>query len=96
MLTTDTPVDSSSDGYTLLSSEQTEDEPPVDTGYDVVNDQDIISSHYETSDNLLGDEKAGEANDYEEPYWQPASKEEELMAQLAMLNVPVIAAKDIE
>lgn len=89
-------MDISSDGYTLLSNEQTEDEPPINTGYGVVNDQDIISSQYETSDNLLEDEKTGDENDYEEPYWEPANKEEELMAQLAVLNVPVIVAKDIE
>ena len=91
----DTSVDISSEGYSLLSSEQPKDEAD-DTGYDEVNDQDVISSHYEMNYDLLGKENTEDDNDYEEPYWEPANKEEELMVQLAKLNVLIIATKDIE
>ena len=48
------------------------------------------------SEDLPGGEKKDDDHDYEEPYWEPANKEEELMDQLSKLNVPVIQAKDIE
>ena len=78
--------------YSLLCDEQFQDESN-DTGYDEVDDQDAISSRYETDDDL---QKAENERDYEEPYWEPANKEEELMVQLAKLNVQVIAAENIK
>ena len=90
-----TSAEISSGGYTLLSKEQPKDEAD-DTGYDEVNGQDVIRSHYEMSEDLPGGEKKDDDHDYEEPYWEPANKEEELMDQLSKLNVPVILAKDIE
>ena len=89
--------DTLSDGYTLLAKEGDE---PGDNGYDEVNEQDAASSHYEMSGNLMGGgggrKTEEDEHDYEEPYWEPASKEEELMEQLSKLNVPVIPAKSIE
>ena len=34
--------------------------------------------------------------DYEALYWEPASHEEELMAQLSKLGVPLILSQSIE
>ena len=87
-------VEISTDRYTLLSKKQPEAKPG-DTGYDEVNDQDVIRSHYEMSEYLPRVEK-DDYHDYEESYWEPANKEEELMDQLSKLNMPVIQAKDIE
>ena len=84
--------ETSSDGYTLLAKEG----EPDDTGYDEVNDQDTANSQYEMGNDLLGGGKKEDEHDYEEPYWEPASKEEELMDQLSKLNVPVIPIKNIE
>ena len=90
-------VETSSDGYTLLAKEGDE---PGDTGYDEVNEQDAANSHYEMGGDLMGGgagrKTEEDEHDYEEPYWEPASKEEELMDQLSKLNVPVIPAKNIE
>ena len=95
--------ESSSDGYTLLVKEG--DEPAADTGYDEVNEQDADDTpHYEMSGDPTVAQGSGiqrkmednDDHDYEEPYWEPASKEEELMDQLAKLSVPVIPAKNIE
>lgn len=88
--------ETSSDGYTLLAKEGDE---PNDTGYDEVNEQDVASCHYEMSRDFVegsGRKAVDDDHDYEEPYWEPASKEEELMDQLAKLSVPVITAKSIE
>ena len=91
-----TPLVETSDGYALLSPEPPK-EGPDEAGYDEVNDQYAVSAHYETSGDLIGgDGSATDDHDYEEPYWEPANKEEELMDQLSKLNVPVIAAKDVE
>ena len=71
----------------------------VEAGYSEVNDQDLNSSHYEMSDGLVDSGNGAQTDDehdYEEPYWEPANKEEELMQQLSKLNVPMIPAKDIE
>ena len=90
-------VDNSSDGYTLLGNEQSEGEPANDTGYEEVNEQDVMTSgHYEVSEEFLKSKVTEDEHDYEEPYWEPANKEEELMEQLGKLNVPVIPEKDIE
>ena len=35
-------------------------------------------------------------HDYEEPYWEPANQEEELVVQLSKLKVPVIPVTAIE
>ena len=35
-------------------------------------------------------------HDYEEPYWEPANQEEELIAQLSKLKVPVVPVTAIE
>ena len=35
-------------------------------------------------------------NDYEELFWEPASREEELMVQLSKLGLPVILSENIE
>ena len=51
-----------------------------------------ISDHYEVSENF----RSQHDHDYEEPYWEPASKEEELMDQLSKLGVPEILAESIE
>jgi hypothetical protein len=88
--------ETSSDGYTLLAKEGDE---PGDTG-----NYDTAYSHYEMSGDPppVGGSSSGgtktddDDHDYEEPYWEPATKEEELMEQLANLNVPVIPAKNIE
>ena len=87
--------DVSSDGYTLLAKEAN----PDYTGYDEVNDKDLADPLYKVGDDHLGGRLKNELeddHDYEEPYWEPASKEEELMEQLSKLNVPVIPAKNIE
>lgn len=89
-----TQDETSSDGYTLLAKEGDESgDPGYDTAY----------SHYEMSDDPAlsggsGGRKMGDDDDhdYEEPYWEPATMEEELMDQLAKLNVPVIPVKNIE
>ena len=85
-----------SDGYTLLA----EEDKPDNTGYDEVYDKDMLGDpHHKVGDDHLGGRLKNEPedeHDYEEPYWEPASKEEELMEQLSKLNVPVIPAKDIE
>ena len=52
----------------------------------------VISDHYEVSENI----RSKHDHDYEEPYWEPANKEEELMDQLSKLGVPEIPAKSIE
>ena len=91
--------EASSDGYTLLSKEGDE---LGETGYNEVNEQDAADSHYEMDGGLhvlgggAGKKTEDDEHDYEEPYWEPASKEEELMDQLAKLNVPMIPAKSIE
>lgn len=88
-----TQGETSSDGYTLLAKEGDE---PGDTGYDTA------YSHYEMSGDPASGVSGGrrteddDDHDYEEPYWEPATKEEELMDQLAKLNVPVIPVKNIE
>ena len=51
-----------------------------------------IRDHYEVSENF----KSEHDHDYEEPYWEPANKEEELMDQLSKLGVPEIMAESIE
>ena len=83
----------SSDGYTLLVKEG--DEPN--------SEQDAANSQYEMDGGLrvlggggVGKKTEEDEHDYEEPYWEPASKEEELMLQLSKLNVPVIPTKNIE
>ena len=35
-------------------------------------------------------------HDYEELFWEPANQEEELMAQLSMLGLPVILSESVE
>ena len=86
-----------SDGYALLSPEHFEDGVPEETGYDEVNDAHTGSFKYDISRDFIGGRGADtDDHDYEEPYWEPASKEEELMVQLSKLNVAVIAAEDIE
>ena len=49
-----------------------------------------ISDHYEVSENFKKD------HDYEELYWEPANRKEELLDQLSKLGVPEIPAKSIE
>jgi hypothetical protein len=51
-----------------------------------------IRDHYEVSENFRSERD----HDYEEPYWEPANKEEELMDQLSKLGVPEILAESIE
>ena len=52
-----------------------------------------MHARYEMSkDFLIGDND----HDYEEPYWEPANQEEELIAQLSKLKVPVVPATAIE
>ena len=51
-----------------------------------------IRDHYEVSENYRSEHD----HDYEEPYWEPANKEEELMDQLSKLGVPEIMAESIE
>ena len=51
-----------------------------------------IRDHYEVSENFRSEHD----HDYEEPYWEPANKEEELIDQLFKLGVPEILAESIE
>lgn len=51
-----------------------------------------ISDHFEVN-GIVRNECA---HDYEEPYWEPANKEEALLDQLSKLGVPVILAQSIE
>ena len=51
-----------------------------------------ISGHYEFSEYFRNEHD----HDYEEPYWEPANKEEELMDQLSKLGVPEILVESIE
>lgn len=52
----------------------------------------ILSGHSELSENFRNEHD----HDYEEPYWEPANKEEELMDQLSRLGVPEILVESIE
>ena len=51
-----------------------------------------LSDHYEVSESFRSEHD----HDYEEPYWEPANQEEELMDQLSKLGVPEILAESIE
>ena len=51
-----------------------------------------IRDHYEVSENFRSEHD----HDYEEPYWEPANKEEELIDQLFKLGVPEILSESIE
>ena len=67
------------------------------SGYDVINDEDLIKAHYEMSEELVGSsKKSGDNDDYEGPYFEPADQEGELMAQLSNLSLPVISAEYVE
>ena len=51
-----------------------------------------MRDHYEFSENYRSEHN----HDYEEPYWEPANKEDELIDQLFKLGVPEILAESIE
>ena len=51
-----------------------------------------LNGHSELSENFRNEHD----HDYEEPYWELANKEEELMDQLSRLGVPEILVESIE
>lgn len=65
--------------------------PPNKTPeYDHLTALSIINEEDDTNVNENKD------HDYEELFWEPASREEELMAQLSKLGLPVILSENIE
>ena len=46
----------------------------------------MVNEETDTNDN----------HDYEELFWEPASQEEELMAQISKLALPVILSESVE
>ena len=88
------------DGYAVL-----EPESSMELGYSNTGSKDdtmqtecfdqnegLISDHYEVSENSRNEHD----HDYEEPYWEPANQEEELIDQLSKLGIPEILAELIE
>ena len=56
-----------------------------------------VVSHYETAHDLIEDEAEAEYDyEHEEEYWEPASQEAELKAQLYCLNIIEITSNDLE
>lgn len=89
------------DGYAMLELERS-----MELGYNNTGSQNetnhvdqnegkinVISDHYEVSENFKLNKHD---HDYEEPYWEPANKEEELMDQLSKLGVPQVLTESIE
>lgn len=90
------------DGYATLEPEDkksTDQNQPQDyvsplnktSGYD----------HLQTAQSVMNDDddanvNEGKDHDYEELFWEPACREEELMAQLSQLGLPVILSENIE
>ena len=88
------------DGYATLEPEDansTDQDQPRDyisplnkmSGYD----------HLQTAQSIKNDEanvNENDNHDYEELFWEPANREEELMAQLSTLGLPVILSENIE
>lgn len=56
-----------------------------------------VVSHYETAHDLMEGEAEAEYDyEHEEEYWEPASQEAELKAQLYCLNIIEITSNDLE
>ena len=69
------------------------------SGYDVIEDEDLVKDHYKMNEefNLVrSSERRSDDEDHDEPYFEPADREEELMAQLSKLNLPVISSERVE
>ena len=89
------------DGYAMLEPKGCIELACSNTGFTGLQDdvnqtnqkEGEISDHYEVRENFKLNEHD---HDYEEPYWEPANKEEELLDQLSKLGVPEILTESIE
>ena len=87
------------DGYATLEPESTKS-----VGHDQLQDhalplnQILEYDHLPAVQSVLNDEGDTNVseNDYEELFWEPANREEELMVQLSKLKLPVILSENIE
>ena len=87
------------DGYATLEPGSTKsaghDHPQV---HDLPLNQTSEYNHLQTVQHVLNEEDGMNVheNDYEELFWEPANREEELMAQLSKLGLPVVLSENIE